>query len=62
MSNDENTQVADSSPAMRTIFTKENGNLATIPKDSQNISEGFGDENEQIVKYPKRLRHRKGAQ
>jgi hypothetical protein len=43
---------------MRTIFTEENGDLQTAPKDSPNISEGFGDENEQIVKYPKRLRLR----
>ncbi len=43
---------------MRTNFPQENGNLATVLKDSPNISQGFGDENAQIMKYPKRLRHR----
>jgi len=32
--------------------------LATAPKDSPNISGELGGENEQNVKYPKRLRHR----
>ena len=42
---------------MRTIFIEGNGVLATVPKDSPNISGQLGSENEQDVKYPKRLRH-----
>lgn len=36
---------------MRTTL-RENGNVATVPKDSPNIPEDFGDESEQFVKYP----------
>lgn len=43
---------------MRTTFTEENGELATDPKDSPNISGRLESENEQDVKYPKWLRHR----
>jgi len=43
---------------MRTIFPNENGGLVTSPKHSPNILEGFGDESEKNVKFPKRLRYR----
>jgi hypothetical protein len=43
---------------MRTNFPQENGESATSTKDSPNILEALGDESEQNVKFPKRLRHR----
>jgi hypothetical protein len=43
---------------MRTMFPVENGELATVPKDSPNILGQLDNENEQAVKFPKRLRHR----
>ena len=43
---------------MRTIFTEENGESATVTKDSPNIPGQLESESEQDVKYPKRLRHR----
>jgi integrase len=42
---------------MRTIFTQENGESATVTKDSPNIPGQLESESEQDVKYPKRLRH-----
>src|SRR5258708_7495120 len=43
---------------MRTSFPKENGDSATVPKDSPNNSGQLESENEQTVKFPKRLRNR----
>jgi integrase len=43
---------------MRTTFPQENGESAAAPKDSPNISGQLDNENEQDVKYPKRLRQR----
>ena len=43
---------------MRTTFPQENGESVTAPKDSPNISGQLDSENEQDVKYPKRLRHK----
>lgn len=35
----------------------ENSSTGDAPKDSPNISDGFGGEEEQNLKFPKRLRH-----
>jgi hypothetical protein len=50
--------VAGSKPAARTIFTQENGEVAFRPKETQNVSEGFNEQTEVNVKFPKRLRYR----
>jgi hypothetical protein len=41
---------------MRTTFPQENGESATAPKDFPHTSGQLDNENEQDVKYPKRLR------
>ncbi len=43
---------------MRTIFYLENGDFSKYPKHFPNISGELGDENEQSVKFPKRLKYR----
>jgi hypothetical protein len=42
---------------MRTSFPGENGDSASVPKDSPNISRGLSAETDQNVSFPKRLRH-----
>ncbi len=46
---------------MRTTFPSENGDTTLAPKENQNISGQVDGENEQSVKFPKRLRVKKGG-
>ena len=39
------------------VSNSENDSTGDAPKDSPNISDGFGGEEEQNLKFPKRLRH-----
>jgi hypothetical protein len=55
MNNDLDTPKIGSSPTSGAIFPNENVGLANPPKDSPNISDGFGDEEEQNVKLFKRV-------
>lgn len=52
---EENSLFAGASPAMRTTFLQGNGELETALIDYPNISGQLEGENEQGVKYPKRL-------
>ncbi len=52
MSNDENTQFAGSSPAIRTSFPLENDELAEHIGPSPNLSNELGD-----LEFPKVIKH-----
>jgi len=58
MSNEPETVKAGSSPAMRTSFPQENGEIGVAPQLSPSVSDGLDGESERNMRFPIRLRYK----